>query len=102
MSLAKHVPGFDVPRAHGQDVHPIMSASHGLYAAAGTPPEVRQRLATAIRAALREEGLNQRCAKTPTTMAPEDEATPAHHARSLAREIGRLRPLILAAGQFAD
>ena len=63
---------------------------------------MRQRLATAIRAAPREEHLKPRCAETPTTMATEAKATPAHDARSLAREIGRLRPLILAAGQFAD
>jgi hypothetical protein len=35
-------------------------------------------------------------------VATEAEATPAHHTQFLASEIARLRPLILAAGQFAD
>jgi hypothetical protein len=46
--------------------------------------------------------LKQRFAETLTTVATEAEATPAHHAQFLASEIARLRPLILAAGQFAD
>ena len=37
-----------------------------------------------------------------TTVATPVEAEPAHHARHLASEIERLRPLIVAAGQFAD
>jgi tripartite-type tricarboxylate transporter receptor subunit TctC len=102
VTLAERIPGFDVPTAREQGVDLIMSAWHGLYAAAGTPPEMQQRLAQAIRTALREERLKQRFAETLTTVATEAEATPAHHAQFLASEIGRLRPLIVAAGQFAD
>jgi tripartite-type tricarboxylate transporter receptor subunit TctC len=102
VTLAERIPGFDVPTAREQGVDLIMSAWHGLYAAAGTPLEMQQRLAQAIRSALREERLKQRFAETLTTVATEAEATPSHHAQFLASEIARLRPLILAAGQFAD
>ena len=80
----------------------IMSAWHGLYAAPGTPAEMQQRLAQAMRAALREDRLRQRFAETLTSVATDTEATPAYHTSFLASEIQRLRPLILAAGQFAD
>jgi tripartite-type tricarboxylate transporter receptor subunit TctC len=102
VTLPERIPGFDVPTAREQGVDLIMSAWHGLYAVAGTPPEIQQRLAQAIRAALRDERLRQRFADTLTTVATEAEATPAHHAQFLASEIGRLRPLIVAAGQYAD
>lgn len=102
VTLPERIPGFDVPTAREQGVDLIMSAWHGLYAVAGTPPEIQQRLAQAMRAALRDERLRQRFAETLTTVATEAEATPAHHTQFLASEIARLRPLILAAGQFAD
>ena len=102
VTLAERIPGFDVPTAREQGVDLIMSAWHGLYAAAGTPPEMQQRLAQAIRAALQQERLKQRFAETLTTVATEAEATASHHAQFLASEIARLRPLIVAAGEFAD
>lgn len=102
VTLPQRIPGFDVPTAREQGVDLVMSAWHGLYVAAGTPPEVLQRLAQAVQAALRDDRLKQRFAETLTTVATEAEATPAHHAQFLASEIARLRPLILAAGQFAD
>ena len=102
VTLPERIPGFDVPTTREQGVDLIMSAWHGLYAVAGTPPEIQQRLAQAMRATLRDERLRQRFAETLTTVATEAEATPAHHAQFLASEITRLRPLIVAAGQFAD
>jgi chromosome segregation protein len=60
------------------------------------------RLAQAMRAALREERLRTRYAETLTTVAAEAEVSPEYHARFLASEIARLRPLIIAAGQYAD
>jgi len=102
VTLPQRIPGFDVPTAREQGLDLVMSAWHGIYAAAGTPPEVQERLARAIRAALADDRLKQRFAETLTTVATDAEATPAHHAQFLASEIGRLRPLIVAAGQFAD
>lgn len=102
VTLPERIPGLDLPTTRELGVDLVMSAWHSLYAAAGTPPEIQARLAQAIRAALREERLRTRYAETLTTVAAESEADPAYHARFLASEIARLRPLILAAGQFAD
>lgn len=102
VTLPERVPGLDLPTAREAGVDLVMSAWHGLYAPAGTPADVVARLGQAIRAALREERLRARFAETLTTVATEAEADAAHHGRFLAAEIQRLRPLILAAGQFAD
>ncbi|MBY0335934.1 MAG: tripartite tricarboxylate transporter substrate binding protein BugD [Acetobacteraceae bacterium] len=102
VTLPARIPGFDLPTAREQGVDLIMSTWHGLYAAANTPPEVQQRLAQAMRVALRDERLRTRFAETLTTVPGEEEVTPLHHVRFLAEEIGRLRPLIIAAGQYAD
>lgn len=102
VTLPERVPGLDLPTTREAGVDLVMSAWHGLYAPAGTLPEVVARLTQAIRVALREERLRARFAETLTTVAAEAEVDAAHHARFLAAEIQRLRPLILAAGQFAD
>lgn len=102
VTLPERIPGLDLPTTREMGVDLVMSAWHGLYATAGTPPEVQARLAQAMRAALREDRLRARYAETLTSVAAEAEVNPEHHARFLASEIARLRPLILAAGQFAD
>ncbi|WP_249680486.1 tripartite tricarboxylate transporter substrate-binding protein [Roseococcus pinisoli] len=102
VTLPQRIPGLDLPTTAELGVPLAMSAWHGLYTAGGTPPEVQQRLAQAIRLALREDRLKSRFADTFTTVATQEEADPAHHTAFLASEIDRLRPLILAAGQFAD
>jgi tripartite-type tricarboxylate transporter receptor subunit TctC len=102
VTLPERIPGFDVPTAREQGVDLVMSAWHGLYTTGGTPPEVQARLVQAMRAALREPRLRARYAETLTTVAAEAEVDPAFHARFLGEEIARLRPLILAAGDFAD
>ncbi|WP_424814062.1 tripartite tricarboxylate transporter substrate-binding protein [Roseococcus sp. YIM B11640] len=102
VTLPQRVPGLELPTTAELGVNLSMSAWHGLYATGGTPPEVQQRLAQAIRTALGEERLKQRFGETFTTVAAANEADPAHHAAFLGQEIERLRPLILAAGQFAD
>jgi len=102
VTLPQRVPGLDLPTTREAGVELEMSAWHGLYATGGTPPEMQARLASALRAALRDPRLRARFAETLTSVATEEEATPAHHARFLEAEIARLRPLILAAGEFAD
>ncbi len=79
-----------------------MSTWHGLYAPAGTPAEIQERLAAALRAALKEERLKTRFAELVTEPATEQRATPAFHTRFLAEEVTRWRPIIEAAGQYAD
>lgn len=102
VTTPQRIPGLELPTTAELGIPLTMSAWHGLYAAGGTPAEVQQRLAQAIRAALHEERLKARFAETFTTVATDSEADPAYHATFLASEIERLRPLILAAGQFAD
>ncbi len=102
VTLPERIPGLDLPTTREAGVDLVMSAWHGLYAAGGTPPEVQERLAQAIRAALRADRLRVRYAETLTTVAAEAEVDPVYHTGFLASEINRLRPLILAAGQFAD
>jgi len=75
---------------------------HGLYAPKGTPAEIRQRLSRALQVALRDEALIQRFADLGTAPVTQDRATPeAHHAFWQA-DIAKWRPVIQAAGQYAD
>jgi tripartite-type tricarboxylate transporter receptor subunit TctC len=79
-----------------------MSTWHGLYAPAGTPEAVQERLSAALRAALREERLRRRFADLLTDVPDEARSTTGFHTRFLREEIDRWRPIIQAAGQFAD
>ncbi|WP_426956836.1 tripartite tricarboxylate transporter substrate-binding protein [Muricoccus radiodurans] len=103
VTLPERVPGLDLPTtAEAGQPAILMSTWHGLYAPKDTPPDVQERLATAIRAALREERLRARFAELATAPASEDRATPAYHRRFLAEEVARWRPIIQAAGEYAD
>ncbi len=79
-----------------------MSTWHGLYAPAGTPEEVQLQLSAALRAALQNDRLRQRFAELQTDPATQDRATVAFHRRFLAEEVARWRPVIEAAGAYAD
>jgi tripartite-type tricarboxylate transporter receptor subunit TctC len=79
-----------------------MTAWHGLFAPAGTPEPVGEAIAAALRGALREERLRARFAELLTEPATEERATPAFHRRFLAEEVERWRPIIQAAGAYAD
>lgn len=79
-----------------------MSTWHGLYAPAGTPEAIQQHISTALRAALREDRLRQRFAELLTDPATEERASIAFHRRFLAEEVARWRPIIQAAGAYAD
>jgi tripartite-type tricarboxylate transporter receptor subunit TctC len=103
VTLPQRVPGLDLPTTTeaGQPTL-VMSTWHGLYAPKDTPPAVQERLARAIRAALKEDRLRQRYAELVTSTVDDDRATPAFHRRFLAEEVARWRPIIQAAGQYAD
>ena len=103
VTLPERVPGLDLPTTAELGVPSLlMSTWHGLYAPRGTPPELQDRLAAAIRAALREDRLRQRFAELVTAPATEDRATPAFHRRFLSEEVARWRPIIQAANEYAD
>ncbi|MFC4168551.1 tripartite tricarboxylate transporter substrate-binding protein [Teichococcus aestuarii] len=75
---------------------------HGLYAPKGTPVEIQERLSKALQAALRDERLVQRFADLGTEPVSQDRATPAAHKAFWAADIAKWRPVIQAAGQYAD
>jgi tripartite-type tricarboxylate transporter receptor subunit TctC len=103
VTLPERVSGLDMPTTtEAGQPSLVMSTWHGLYAPRNTPPEVQERLSAAIRAALRDERLRQRFADLVTAPATEERATPAFHRRFLAEEVARWRPVIQAAGQYAD
>ncbi|MFC7735898.1 tripartite tricarboxylate transporter substrate-binding protein [Roseomonas sp. GCM10028921] len=103
VTLERRVEGLDLPTAAEAGSPGIaMSTWHGVYAPAGTPEAVQERLATAIRAALREERLRARFADLVTEVATQEQATPAAHRRHLSAEVARWRPIIQAAGVYAD
>ena len=75
---------------------------HGLYAPKGTPPEVIERLSKSLQTALKDQNVIDRFAELGTTPSPEADATPAALKAKLESEIARWKPVIEAAGEFAD
>ena len=79
-----------------------MSTWHGLYAPAGTPEAIQEHISAALRVALRDDRLRQRFAELLTDPATEERASIAFHRRFVAEEVARWRPVIQAAGAYAD
>ncbi|MFC0409405.1 tripartite tricarboxylate transporter substrate-binding protein [Roseomonas elaeocarpi] len=103
VTLDQRVPGLDLPTtAEAGQPSIVMSTWHGLYVPAATPQAVQERLSTALRAALREDRLRARFAELVTEVAPPEQATPAFHRQFLAQEVAKWRPIIQAAGVYAD
>ncbi|WP_237213504.1 tripartite tricarboxylate transporter substrate-binding protein [Falsiroseomonas oryziterrae] len=103
VTLPERVPGLDLPTtAEAGQPSIAMSTWHGIYAPAGTPQEIQERLSAAVRAALKEERLRARFAEVVTVPATDERATIAFHRRFLAEEVARWRPIIQANGEYAD
>jgi tripartite-type tricarboxylate transporter receptor subunit TctC len=75
---------------------------HGLYAPKGTPAPVIDRLSKSLQVALKDKNVIDRFAALGTTPSTDAEATPAALKAKLESEIARWKPLIEAAGQYAD
>ncbi len=84
------LPGFEV------------SVWHGLYAPKGTPAPIVARLNQALVKALQDEGISRRFADLGTAPVAAARATPEIHRQFWQADIAKWRPLIQAAGQFAD
>jgi tripartite-type tricarboxylate transporter receptor subunit TctC len=84
------LPGFEV------------SVWHGLYAPRNTPRPLVERLNRALVTALRDETIARRFADLGTAPVPVARATPEAHRAFWQADIQKWRPLIQAAGQFAD
>ena len=80
----------------------LMSTWHGFYAPTGTPEPIQERLAAAISAALQDERLVERFATLLTDVPTPDRQGLAFHRRFFVEEIARWRPIIEAAGAYAD
>lgn len=75
---------------------------HGLYAPKGTPAEITDRLSKSLQVALKDPNVAARFAELGTVPSSEADATPAALKAKLESEIARWKPVIEAAGQYAD
>jgi len=75
---------------------------HGIYAPKGTPPEITERLSKSLQVALKDPNVVARFAELGTVPSSEADATPAALKTRLEGEIARWKPVIDAAGQYAD
>lgn len=75
---------------------------HGLYAPKGTPPEAIDKLSAALKVSLKDPKVADRFAELGTEPVAEDRATPEALAAHLPAEIDRWKPIIEAAGIYAD
>jgi tripartite-type tricarboxylate transporter receptor subunit TctC len=80
----------------------VVGVWHGLYAPKGTDPAIIERLSKSLQVALRDPGVIERFAELGTAPAAEADATPAALKAKLESEIERWKPVITAAGVYAD
>jgi tripartite-type tricarboxylate transporter receptor subunit TctC len=79
-----------------------VSVWHGIYAPKGTPAEAVERLSAALQTALGDPGIAAKLAELGSTPSPASDATPAALKAKLESEIARWKPVIEAAGVYAD
>ena len=79
-----------------------MSTWHGLYAPANTPEAVQRKINAALSAALAEDKLRARYADLLTDVPEAERQSIGFHRRFVAEEVARWRPVIEAAGAYAD
>ncbi|MBX3531928.1 MAG: tripartite tricarboxylate transporter substrate binding protein BugD [Rhizobiaceae bacterium] len=75
---------------------------HGIYAPKGTDAKITERLSKSLQVALKDPNVIARFAELGTVPSPEADATPAALKAKLESEIARWKPVIDAAGQYAD
>ncbi|MGL4236387.1 tripartite tricarboxylate transporter substrate-binding protein [Tabrizicola sp.] len=75
---------------------------HGIYTPKGTPAEVNDRLAAALQKALADPDVVAKMGELGTKPSSAEEATPAALKTKLEAEIARWKPVIEAAGVYAD
>ncbi|MBB4091686.1 tripartite tricarboxylate transporter substrate-binding protein [Brucella pecoris] len=75
---------------------------HGIYAPKGTPAEITERLSKSLQVALKDQNVVARFAELGTKPSSEADATPAALKAKLESEVTRWKPIIEAAGQYAD
>lgn len=75
---------------------------HGIYTPKGTPSEINEKLSKSLQVALKDQNVIDRFAELGTAPSSEADATPGALKSHLESEIARWKPVIDAAGQYAD
>ena len=75
---------------------------HGLYAPKGTPPAVLAQLNTALKIALKDPDFIKKQEGLGAVVVTDKRVDPAEHKAFVAAQINKLKPVIEAAGKFAD
>ena len=75
---------------------------HGLYAPKGTPPAVLAQLNTALKLALKDPDFLKKQDALGAVVITDKRIEPAAHKAFVASEINKLKPVIDAAGKYAD
>jgi tripartite-type tricarboxylate transporter receptor subunit TctC len=75
---------------------------HAIYAPKGTPKPALDKLTAALQKALKDPVVVERFASLGTVPSSAEEATPAALKTKLETEIARWKPVIAAAGEYAD
>ena len=75
---------------------------HGVYVPKGTPTEAIDKLSASLKKALKDENVVARFKELGTAPSSDSDATPEALKAKLESEIARWKPIIEAAGQYAD
>ena len=75
---------------------------HGLYAPKGTPPAVLAQLNAALKIALKDPEFVKKQAGLGAVVVTDKRVDPVEHKAFVAAQINKLKPVIEAAGKFAD
>jgi tripartite-type tricarboxylate transporter receptor subunit TctC len=75
---------------------------HGLYAPKGTPAPILAQLNDALKKALKDPEFIKKQEGLGAIVVNDKRVEPANHKAFVAGEISKLRPVIEAAGKFAD
>ncbi|WP_341915123.1 tripartite tricarboxylate transporter substrate-binding protein [Polaromonas sp. YR568] len=75
---------------------------HGLYAPKGTPAAIQAQLNTALKLALKDPDFIKKQEGLGAIVVTDKRVEPAAHKAFVASEIAKLKPVIEAAGKFAD
>ena len=75
---------------------------HGMYAPKGTPPAVLKQLNDGLKLALKDPDFTRKQEALGAIVVTDNRVEPAAHKAFVAAEMAKLKPVILAAKQFAD
>lgn len=75
---------------------------HGLYAPKGTPPAVRAQLNAALKLALKDPDFIKKEEALGAVVVSDNRVEPAAHKAFVITELNKLKPVIDAAGKYAD